>query len=304
MAQETAALALQLGCEVRREEPMAAHTSFRIGGPAALYITVSDAAVLPRLLAACRDAGERVLFVGNGSNLLVSDAGFDGAVIRLVPASPCLTAADTITCSGGTPLQRLCLFARDQGLSGLEFAYGIPGTVGGALVMNAGAYGGEMAHVVTAATTASADGVRSWTAADMALGYRRSAFMACPEQMITSVTVTLSPDDPAAIGARMDDLLRRRKDKQPLEFPSAGSYFKRPEGHFAGALIEDCGLKGLRVGGAQVSEKHAGFVVNRGGATCADVRELERQVCETVRAAHGVTLEREVRLVTPTAEKE
>ncbi len=293
-ALETAALAA--GCEVTRDLPLAAHTSFHIGGTAALAVTAREPDALPALLRLCRESGIVWMPLGRGSNLLVSDRGFDGAIF-FAPAGPPIVCGSEITCPAGTPLKELCRAARDAGLSGLEFAYGIPGAVGGGLFMNAGAYEGQLSDVVSAALVADADGVRTVAAEDMHLGYRHSVFMETRDTLILSVTVHLTPDDPLTIGARMEEFMRRRREKQPLEFPSAGSYFKRPAGHFAGALIEQCGCKGLRVGGAEVSEKHAGFVINRGGATCCDVLALEREVRRRVKEAFGVTLEREVQFI-------
>ncbi len=288
--------ALAGGCDVQRDFPLSAHTSFHIGGAAALAVTVRDVATVPTLLRLCRDEGIAWMPLGNGSNLLVSDRGFDGAVF-VAPAGPPTISGNMVTCPAGTPLKELCRAVRDAGLSGLEFAYGIPGTVGGGLFMNAGAYDGQLADVVVAAEVADAAGVRTVLAKEMQLRYRHSVFMDRRDTLILSVTVELRADDPAAIGARMEDFMRRRRDKQPLEFPSAGSYFKRPPGFFAGALIEQCGCKGLRVGGAEVSEKHAGFVVNRGGATCCDVLALESEIRHRVQERFGVTLEREVQFI-------
>ncbi len=293
-ALETAALAA--GCEVTRQLPLAEHTSFHIGGTAALAITPKDVSVLPTLLSLCRESGIPWMPLGRGSNLLVSDRGFDGAMF-FAPVGPPSVCGCEIVCPAGTPLKELCRAARDAGLSGLEFAYGIPGAVGGGLFMNAGAYDGQLSDVVVSAQVADADCVRTVTAEEMQLGYRYSAFMEKRDALILSVTVRLVPDDTAAIGARMEEFMRRRREKQPLEFPSAGSYFKRPTGYFAGALIEQCGCKGLRVGGAEVSEKHAGFVVNRGGATCCDVLALEAEVRRRVQETFGVTLEREVQFI-------
>lgn len=291
------------GCSTEKQIPMAAYTSFRIGGPADLLVTAEDESAAARAAVACRSSGIPLLILGNGSNLLVDDAGIRGVVLRLSDhAQPeCIgTAVDgktLVRCPAGLPLKQLCRFARDNGLAGLEFAYGIPGTVGGAAYMNAGAYGGEMKDVLAEVRTIASDGDFLTHPADtLSLSYRHSALME-NEEIVTSVLVSLMPDDPAAIGARMEDYMNRRREKQPLEYPSAGSFFKRPPGMFAGTLIEGCGLKGFTVGGAQISKKHAGFVVNRGGATCADIKELARQVRERVYAAHGVWLEPEVRFV-------
>ena len=289
-------LAKQLGCETERELPLVAHTTFRIGGPAALAVTVKDFNAFPPLLTLCRAENIPWMVLGNGSNLLVRDGGFAGVVFRL-PVGEATVSGHTLMCPAGAMLKSVCRAAREAGLSGLEFAYGIPGTVGGALFMNAGAYDGQMADVVTEALVADAAGVRTVPAAEMALAYRHSAFMEKRDTVILSVTMKLTPGDREAINAKMEELMRRRREKQPLEYPSAGSYFKRPTGYFAGALVEQSGSKGARVGDAQISEKHAGFLINRGSATCADVLELERQVRARVEEMFGVTLEREVQLI-------
>lgn len=288
-----------LSCRVEENAPMARFTSFKIGGPADLLVTAPDAKAAGEVLALCREQELPVLFLGNGTNMLVSDEGVRGVVLRLAgDATAELACRDgVISCPAGLPLKVLCRFARDNGLAGLEFAYGIPGTVGGAVFMNAGAYGGQMADVLRSARALYPDGgVREVALPEMKLGYRRSVFME-EKAVVVSAVVRLTPDDPRAVTARMEEFLRRRREKQPLEYPSAGSFFKRPEGYFAGALIEESGLKGFTVGGAQVSEKHAGFVINRGGATCADVRSLASRVQEKVLRDHGVELEPEVRFI-------
>ncbi len=289
-----------LGCAVTIGAPMAEHTSFKIGGPADRLVIAPHERAAVQLLQMGRQAGLPIFLIGNGSNLLVGDRGIRGAVLRLDGRQVAPTVqldGCTVRCAAGMTLKRLCQFARDKGLAGLEFAYGIPGTVGGAVYMNAGAYGGQMADVLTAVSFLDEKGrIRTVPASELALGYRHSRLME-REDVVLSAQMRLTPDDPAAIGARMEDFLRRRREKQPLEYPSAGSFFKRPEGHFAGALIEECGLKGLTVGGAQISEKHAGFVINRGEATAADVRRLAEMVQETVWTRCGVRLEPEVRFV-------
>lgn len=291
--------ARDLGCIVTEQAPMSAATTFRIGGPADLLIDLPSARAVAQVVALCRQQEIPYLFIGNGSNLLVGDKGIRGAVLRLMDDGndPVLLENNRIYAPGGMPLKRLCIFAREQGLTGLEFAFGIPGTVGGGLYMNAGAYDGEMSFVVESADCVTPDGdVVTLTADELDLSYRHSALMK-KGYIVTGVTLKLTPGDKTAIGDKMKDLMRRRQDKQPLEYPSAGSFFKRPEGYFAGALVEQTGLKGFRVGDAQVSEKHAGFVVNRGNATAAQMQELCRQVQEKVYAAHGVRLEPEVRFI-------
>ena len=274
-------------------EPLAPHTTFKIGGPAAFWCTPRDAEQLRRTLQLCRENGVRVYLLGNGSNTLFDDAGFDGAVIDMrglsgMENSGLETDAVRITAGAGQTL----------GLTGLEFACGIPGTVGGAVYMNAGAYGNELKDVLESVTFLDSDlQLRTLPAADLAMGYRTSIFEQNPDWCILSATVVLHRGDGAAVLARMQELLGKRREKQPLEWPSAGSTFKRPQGAFAGKLIEDCGLRGFTVGGAQISEKHCGFVINRGGATCADVVTLTEQVRQIVEARTGFVLEREIRVV-------
>ena len=292
-------LALSLGCTLTENAPMAEATTFHIGGPADLLIDLPSADAAARVIALCNKEQIPYLFIGNGSNLLVGDKGIRGAVLRLAEgdADPVLLPDHRLYAPGGMPLKRLCLFAREQSLTGLEFAFGIPGTVGGGLYMNAGAYDGEMKNVVESADCVTPTGERvTLSAEELELGYRHSALMD-KGYIVTGVTFKLTPGDKAAINDKMKDLMNRRRDKQPLEYPSAGSFFKRPAGYYAGALVEQTGLKGFRVGDAQVSEKHAGFVVNRGNATAAQMQELCRQVQEKVYEAHGVRLEPEVRFI-------
>lgn len=292
--------ARSLGCTAEEQVFLSGCTSLRIGGPADLYVTAPHERAAGLLLARCREEEIPVYLLGNGTNVLAGDRGLRGVALRLegrAAAPVVLHDGSTVRCAAGISLKRLCLYARDKGLSGLEFAYGIPGTVGGAVFMNAGAYGGQMDQVLVSAVGLEASGRRrTVAAADMALGYRHSVFMEAGD-MVTEAVVRLKPDEPAVITARMEDYLRRRKEKQPLEYPSAGSFFKRPPGAFAGQLIESCGLKGFTVGGAQISEKHAGFVINRGGATAQDVVRLAEEVRERVFREHGVQLEPEVRFI-------
>ena len=302
----TAALAKALAAEQLpfvQQEVLAGHTTFKIGGPAAFWCAPRNAAELRRILQHCRVQGVRVYLLGNGSNTLFDDAGFDGAVVDMrglneMKASDADTDLVRITAGAGQTLGRLCSKAQTLGLTGLEFACGIPGTVGGAVYMNAGAYGGELKDVLESVTFLDSDlQLRTLPAADLKMGYRTSLFDENPDWCILSATVVLRHGDGAAVLARMQELLGRRKDKQPLEWPSAGSTFKRPQGAFAGKLTEECGLRGFTVGGAQISEKHCGFVINRGGATCADVVALTEQVRQIVEARTGFVLEREIRVV-------
>lgn len=281
-----------------QDEPMSRHTSFRIGGPARRMAFPNNGEQMVLLLDIAEQCGARPLVIGNGSNLLVSDQGLDRLVVSTAAMNRLEGTGTTIEAAAGVPLARLADFARKQGLAGLEFAHGIPGTVGGAMCMNAGAYGGEMAQVVQRVTILDpAGGVKALSGEEMEFGYRRSILTGHPDWVVLSAVFALAPGDPAAIRGRMDELIAKRRASQPLELPSAGSTFKRPEGYFAGTLIQDCGLKGLTVGGAQVSEKHAGFVVNTGGATFADVTELIRQVQARVEEQTGVRLEPEVKIV-------
>lgn len=286
--------------QVLREEPMARHTSFRVGGPARRMAFPEKGEQLVLLLSMAQECGARPLVMGNGTNLLAPDGGLDRLVIGTDRLSRLEVGAEpgSLVAESGVPLAKLADFACKQGLTGLEFAHGIPGTVGGGVCMNAGAYGGELKQVVAGVSALfPEEGVRFLSGEELAFGYRRSFLTKHPEAVVLYGVFQLSAGDPKVIRETMRDLMARRKASQPLEQPSAGSTFKRPEGHFAGTLIDQCGLKGRTVGGAQVSEKHAGFIVNRGGATCADIRELIRQVQETVFEKTGVRLEPEVKFV-------
>lgn len=284
--------------ELRQQEPMSRYTTFQVGGPAALMALPADAAQLEAAARAARDEGVEPLFVGNGSNLLVDDGGIDGFVIRTAPrVSQLSVRGDTLEAGAGISLARLAVEAANRGLTGLEFAHGIPGSLGGAAVMNAGAYGGEMCQVICRVRALDGQGqIQELDTAACEFSYRHSKFSQ-GGWLVLSAQVRLEPGDPQSIRGRMEELMAKRRAKQPLEYPSAGSTFKRPEGHFAAALIEGCGLKGLAVGGAQVSAKHAGFVINTGGATCRDILELMDQIRERVFRETGVTLEPEVRYV-------
>ena len=285
---------------VECDEPMSRHTSFRIGGPARRMAFPERGEQLVLLMGFAEDCGARPLVIGNGTNLLAPDRGLDRLVVNTSAMSRVELGPEpyTIQAEAGVSLARLADFACKQGLTGLEFAHGIPGTLGGAVCMNAGAYDGEMKQVVRSVTLLfPEEGVRTLSCEEMDFGYRHSLLSDRPEAVVLSAVFRLTPGDRETIREKMRDLMARRKASQPLEWPSAGSTFKRPTGYFAGTLIDQCGLKGLTVGGAQVSEKHAGFVINTGGATCADVKELIRQVQERVLAEKGVRLETEVKII-------
>lgn len=282
---------------VRMDEPMGAHTTFQIGGPADMYVTPQSAEEVAAVIRACSEASMPLAVVGNGSDLLVADAGLRCVVMQILDnmASVRVEGSRIIAQAGATNAQ-VARVALEAGLAGFEFASGIPGTIGGAAIMNAGAYGGEFKDVCVelACVTPAGEFVRvSREEADWS--YRHS-MMGDAGFIVVEAVLELEPDDAAAIKGRMDDLKARREEKQPLEMPSAGSTFKRPEGYFAGKLIQDAGLRGYRVGGAQVSEKHTGFVVNAGDATAAEVRQLIADVQERVFEQFGVRLEPEVKM--------
>ena len=276
-----------------QQVPLRDYTTFQIGGPARVMVTPSSE---EQLAAICRERDSLPLFfLGRGSNLLVSDAGYDGIVVVLGKEFARIRQEENLlVCEAGASLNRVCRTARDLGLSGLEFAFGIPGTVGGAVYMNAGAYGGEMKDVLLWAEHLDGKGnLCRVPAEELDLSYRHSRYSGSRD-CIVRAAFRLTPGDSAEISARMEELMARRREKQPLEYPSAGSTFKRPEGAFAAALIEQCGLKGVSVGDAAVSEKHSGFLINRGNATCADMEALIARVQQVVAEQTGYRLETEV----------
>lgn len=283
---------------VALDEPMSKHTSFRIGGPADLFVTPDDIDELRDVIAACRAAGVPHFVLGCGSDLLVADEGYRGVIVSCTKGLVNVAIdGETMACQAGVPLREASEMACELGLSGLEFACGIPGSVGGACFMNAGAYGGCVADVLESVRCLMPDGTQqSIPVEELALGYRASR-VRDEGLVVLSATFRLHEGDQDDIRARMDDFTQRRRKKQPLELPSAGSTFKRPEGHFAGKLISDAGLKGYAHGGASVSTKHAGFVVNNGGATAADVHAVIRHVQDEVERQFGVRLEPELRFL-------
>lgn len=286
------------GIPLAEQEPMTRRTTFGIGGPA-LLLRPRSRAELQAAMTLCREAGEEPFILGRGSNLLVSDSGISRPVIRLDGDFTAITReGNTLRCGAGASLIAVCRAAAENSLSGIEWGYGIPGSLGGGVYMNAGAYGGELRDVLTEVTFLDEAGeYRTLPAAELSLSYRHSIFEDRPGTVIVGAVLALTPGDPAAIRAAMEDYMSRRREKQPLEYGSAGSTFKRPVGNYASALVDQCGLKGLSVGGAEVSRKHAGFIINRGGATAADVRELIAEVQRIVREKTGYTLECEIKYI-------
>ena len=288
--------------EVQTDAPMSRYTSFKAGGSAAVLVNVSTEVKLRQVLADVAEAGVKAMLLGNGSNTLFRDSGYDGVVIRLSSEGDFGRMAHEeggrVRCGAAVLLSSLAKYILSESLTGFEFASGIPGSLGGAVFMNAGAYGGEMKDVLVSVRAVSPDGrqVREFSAGELALGYRRSA-LAENGYIVTEAVLQLSPGDPEEIASRMRELAEKRNSKQPVQYPSAGSTFKRPEGYFAGKLIEDAGLKGVSVGGAQVSVLHSGFIINTGGATATDILDLIALVQNTVYDKFGVELEPEVRII-------
>lgn len=281
---------------IKIDEPMKGHTTFRIGGPAKYFVIPNTKEEIKAVIDCCKNCDMPYYILGNGSNLLVSDKGYEGVVIQIFKNMNQITLeGDVITAQAGAILSAIANKALDANLTGFEFAAGIPGTLGGACVMNAGAYGGEMKDVLEHVVVLTQEGeFLTLPKEELELGYRTS-IIAKKNYIVVEATIRLTKGEKEAIKARMDELKVQRTTKQPLEYPSAGSTFKRPVGHFAGKLIQDAGLRGFQVGGAQVSEKHCGFVINKNQATAADVAELMRQVSLKVKEQFGVELEAEVK---------
>ena len=283
---------------ILKDEPMSAHTTFRIGGPADYFAMPSSAEEIRRIVSLCIEQEVPYYIIGNGSNLLVGDKGFRGVIIQIFKNMRDIrTEGETVTAQAGALLSKVAAAAYDAGLTGFEFASGIPGTLGGAVRMNAGAYGGEMSQVLKSAAVLTAEGeVLTIPVEEMKMGYRTS-IVSRMDYVVLGAQLVLSRGSKEDIRAKMDELKEKRVSKQPLEFESAGSTFKRPEGYFAGKLIEDAGLRGFRIGNAQVSEKHCGFVINRGGATAAEVAELMDHIIRRVEETSGVRLQPEVKKI-------
>ncbi len=276
-------------------EPMSQHTTFRIGGEADCFLQIENVEQLKKVQRYLQQLEIPYFVLGNGSNLLVGDEGFAGVILEIADKmNEVKVRGNLIVAQAGAPMSKIARIAYENGLTGFEFAAGIPGTIGGGVVMNAGAYGGELKQVVTLVRVVDKEGdLLDLDNATMEFGYRTSAIKHQPFT-VAEVHIQLQEGEPEQIKAQMDELARKRREKQPLEYPSAGSTFKRPEGYFAGELIMNAGLRGYQVGGAQVSEKHCGFVINTGGATAADVKQLIAHVQETVKERYGVELEPEV----------
>lgn len=292
-------LARKLGCRILINRKLRDFTTFRVGGECPVIIEINSENSLAELVKFSNQNRLRTMVIGKGSNMLCDDKGFDGAVFLMGNEFSKIRLIDDVTveAEAGCPLIRLCRFALENSLGGLEFAYGIPGTVGGAVYMNAGAYGGEIKNVIQSARAADADGnISEFSKEEMELSYRTSIFQR-RNSIITKAVFKLHKAEKSEIEARMNELMARRKEKQPLEYPNAGSTFKRPQGQFAGKLIQDCGLKGVSIGGAQVSEKHSGFVINTGNATSDDIKRLIEKVQQTVLEKTGYFLECEVRII-------
>ena len=284
--------------KVKKQELMSGHTTFRTGGPAEFFVTPDSAEMTARLIGLCKEEKIPYYMIGNGSNLLVGDRGIRGVVIQTQKEMQQIrTEGNVIRAQAGALLSKIAAEALANGLTGFEFAAGIPGTLGGACVMNAGAYGGEMKQVLREVTLLDASGMLCRMKTDeLGLGYRISR-IAKEGYIVLEAAIELEKGNPTSIRQTMDELKNRRVEKQPLEYPSAGSTFKRPEGYFAGKLIEDAGLRGFSVGGAQVSEKHCGFVINKEKATSADILELIEKVAEIVWDRFRVKLEPEVKMI-------
>ena len=278
-----------------RDELLSAHTSFKIGGPCDIFIYIGNSDDLKDIIFLLKKENIPYMIIGNGTNLLVHDEGIDGAVIRLCGDFEKIEIDNCdIIAGAAAKLADVCKKARDNSLTGLEFAYGIPGSAGGAVYMNAGAYSGETKDVTQSVTYLDNEGnIREYSTEELDFSYRHSIFKKTGE-VILFARFSLSSGERKQIDDKMKDIMQRRIDKQPLEYPSAGSVFKRPPGQFAGTLIQECGLKGRSVGGAQVSEKHSGFIINMGNATCNDVLSLVKIVQDTVREQTGTSLEREM----------
>lgn len=289
---------MTLGCTALENEPMKLHTSFKVGGNARLFIYIRNYECLAPILKFISENNLPYFILGKGTNLLVADSGYNGVVLSLLKSENKLelVSENTVRCTAGLPLAKVCMFAMKNSLSGLEFAWGIPGSCGGALYMNAGAYGEDISNIILDANHIDETGnIQNILAKDMELSYRKS-YYSDKNFIISSMKFRLNPSSENEVKYKMFENIKKRKLKQPLEFPNAGSIFKRPGGgYYAGALIEDCNLKGFSIGGAMVSPKHAGFIVNTGNATANDIANLIKHIKEKVRNNSGIELECEIK---------
>ncbi len=289
-------LADEIGCEYSVAESMRKHTTFRIGGPCDIMLFPETKQTAVELIKACSDMNLHYIVLGNGSDMVFGSGGYNGAVISTSRLNSIYVDGNRIYCDAGVSMSALCNAALENSLTGAERLYGIPGTVGGAVCMNAGAYGGQIADILVSCDYFDGDELASRLTGELELSYRHSLF-SLGSKTVLSACFELESGDKNDIRAAMDDYITRRRTKQPVEYPSAGSVFLRPEGHFAGALIEQCGFKGYSVGGAQVSEKHAGFIINTGNATSGDVKALVNEIKTKVFAETGVSLQCEIKFV-------
>lgn len=304
--EKIAAEAETLGCKIEKNAPLKDRTTFKIGGNCDLLVHMNGEESFLRLIPLAERLGVPYYIFGKGSNLIVDSAGISGVVFVSGRDFAAISRKDdtALVCTAGTSLSKLCCAAREYSLGGLEFAYGIPGTLGGAVYMNAGAYGGEIKDVAASVKAMDRQGnITVYPSAELDFSYRHSRFSESGE-IVLSAEIRLEKRDKAEIGAKMEELMEKRRSKQPLEYPSAGSTFKRPEGSYASLLIEQCGLKGVRVGDAEVSEKHSGFIINKGNADFAQLMELIRLVKDTVKEKTGYALECEPLIITDKAGKE
>ncbi len=298
--EQIAAEATALGCKIERDAPLREHTTFKIGGRCGLLVQMNSEESFLKLVPLAERLSVPYYIFGKGSNLIVDSDGISGVVFLSGKDFSAVSPKDgeALVCQAGASLMQICNTALEHGLTGLEFAYGIPGTLGGAVFMNAGAYGGEMKDVVSSVKAMDRQGnIKIYSASELDFSYRHSRFCKSGE-IILSAEIKLQKGEKSEIKAKMDELMEKRRTKQPLEYPSAGSTFKRPEGNYAAALIEQCGLKGVRVGGAEVSTKHSGFIINKGGASFAELMELIQIVKDTVKEKTGYVLECEPLIIT------
>lgn len=289
-------LADEIGCEYSIAESMRKHTTFRIGGPCDIMLFPDNKQQATTVIKACRQMSLDYMVLGNGSDMVFGSGGYNGAVISMCRLNSIYVEGNRIYCDAGVSMSNLCNTALEHSLTGAERLYGIPGTVGGAVCMNAGAYGGQISDILVSCDYFDGVEVTSRLTGELELAYRHSIFSA-GTMTVLSACFELKSGDKAEIKATMDDCISRRRSKQPVEYPSAGSVFLRPEGHFAGALVEQCGFKGYSVGGAEVSEKHCGFIINKGGATSSDVKALVNEIKQKVLDETGVSLQCEIKFV-------